>query len=166
MEIEETLNNHPLTYVPDKFDRLPLTPHNLLRIRFTVVQPTKTPDSATNAHKSILQIWRESNAILDHIWSIWSTEYHQHLRERVDNYKFRKACSTVYPQIGQWVLIAEMNMKRNNWRTGQITHLETSQDGLVRSVVLHLPTGHQTTRLISKLYPLEVEPSISDTVPP
>ena len=36
----------------------------------------------------------------------------------------------------------------------------------MRSIVLRLPTGHQTTRPISKLYPLEVEPFVSDTVPP
>ncbi|KRX57879.1 hypothetical protein T09_4490 [Trichinella sp. T9] len=58
-------------------------------------------------------------------------------------------------RIGDIVLVSESNVLRRNWKLGKIVQLYPGQDGIVRTMKLHLASGF-VNRPISKLHLIEL----------
>lgn len=156
---EAILNQWPITYVSDELDKPPLTPSDLINVRFGESEKlTAENTSGSGAYFQVLHLWKQSRAILDHFWNTWQTEYLHYLRERSETYKFRQSTTKENPQIGRLVLIKEPNTKRNQWNVAKVIELKRSADDEICPVVLQLPSRRKITRSIGNLYPFEIEP--------
>lgn len=165
VEIAGVLNSRPLTYVSEDGADTPLRPADYLKASFHLPEELSPPTQSTPTASQAVSLWKQSKETSDRFWSIWQTEYLQHLRTNQRFYDFPKNVSTVEPQTGMVVLIAKPRVKRHSWCLGRILRLNTSDDGQIRSA--DIAVGTRTpglkltkcpiiTRPLFHLYPLEL----------
>ena len=166
-EIENRLNNRPLTYVENEVDGLEtLTPSHLLHGRVLNSIPTIVnkiseidPDSIDSEiiNKSLTVL----NKSINKFQNLWSKHYLTSLREFHASKKSpRRGNNELNLCVGDIVLIHD-ERPRSLWKLGKINELLPGKDGNIRVVRLNTRYG-ETIRSINKLYPLEMAPPISD----
>ena len=145
--IEAQINSRPLTDVSaDKKDPLPLTPSHLLIGRNLLTLPEVPKQiKATTLGKR----WQYRQRMEKQFWSRWHKEY---LAELNQYHKWTNTSKNAKP--GDVVLVAEDNVKKQDWLLGRITEVHHGRDELVRSVTLKTKRG-LIRRPIQRLYPLE-----------
>ena len=165
VEVEATLNSHPLTYpYTDIDDGSPLNPSHFLcghRLRnlpditntekdleYTPQELAKDLPKRDNYHQKIMQSF----------WKQWQKEYLTSLREQSSSHR-NKPLSGETVAEGKVVLIHD-DTPRNQWKLGIIVQLHHGKDGLVRSVTLKTAKGSLLSRTIEKLYPIEVSADV------
>ena len=156
-EIENILNNRPLTYPSSDINDLEaLTPAHILYGRriSTLPYPQLEIEDINNptfmGHLELNKRAKRQIQLIQHFWKRWRTEYVTSLREF---HKFTKN-NEQRIKLGDVVQIHN-DSPRINWKLGVVTELFRGNDGLVRSVKIKTSNG-ETTRPIAKLYPLEV----------
>ena len=153
-EIENILNNRPLTFLYSDDLSEPLTPNKLLygRNLETVVtdhQCNEVKDD--DVTKRVVYI----RNLIDKFWLKWKAEYLLELREY---HRGNSINANLTPKVNDVVLIYEDKVKRSQWRMGKIHELIKSKDGKVRACVVDVISNgvkSQLTRPVNKLYPVE-----------
>ncbi|XP_070555042.1 uncharacterized protein [Ptychodera flava] len=153
------LNERPLTYVGDDVS---LTPSLLLYGRNINTLPLELTDDSEITDPTFTVSTREYRSDLEnrarhlaklknHFWRRWYTEYLPALHER--HYVKGKAGNAI--KTGDVVIVHSDDKHRLNWNLAVVEELKYGHDGLVRSATIRTKQGN-TTRPISKLYPLEL----------
>ncbi|XP_066910124.1 uncharacterized protein [Clytia hemisphaerica] len=156
-EVENILNNRPLTYLYTEENVDPLTPNKLIygRDLNTNIAPNLNEEENENVDLDTRYVYLQT--ILDQFWDRWSNEYLVSLRERSRNIA-KTSNIDVVPRTDDVVLIHDDKVKRQNWKLGKITKLIRSTDGKVRACELSVITNGKLMnykRPVNKLYPFE-----------
>lgn len=174
-EIAATVNERPLTVLPDKPDWF-LRPIDLIRLdeigvnTLPHIDVDDEKDPEYRPRETDLDRLKDSlgKAVnkLQKFWEIWSTDYRLSLRERQQ--KLSGPSSKLWPAPGSVVLIGDDDQPRNSWRMGRIEEVITSKDGAIRSAKVRVvgarkaKKGPLETRILNRpvnaLFPLEWDP--------
>ena len=153
-EIEATLNDRPLTFVPsEQGDLEPLTPAHLLHGRRITYLPHETVDEDEFMDPTYSEVCCNAKLlanILQNFQKRWCHEYLTSLREVHKN----TGSNQLTVRTGDVVLIHD-DKPRITWKMGVVDGLMTGGDGIVRAVTLRTANG-LTNRPVTKLYPLEL----------
>ena len=162
-QIENVINNRPLTY--DYTDDMiePITPNKLMYGRnLDVVNINgnnyEKIDNTKKRHKYI-------QSLIDHFWKRWSNEYLVELREHHKKFKNTKCLPA--PRLNDVVLIKDDNLKRSDWKMVKITELIRSKDNNIRAAKLDTRSNGKLVHIcrpINKLFPLEITEEKVDNV--
>ena len=144
VEVEQILNNRPLTYAYPNDLECCLTPNHLLYGR-------NLPYTATNK-SPINVIFDEHSAekvtrVINHFWNRWRNEYVVNLRE--SQKLFVQNHLQPSPAVGDIVIIHEEKLPRSMWRLGKIEELKGHRGAVV------LTQRSRLTRPVNLLYPIE-----------
>ena len=154
-QIEQIVNNRPLSYVYPSDLECCITPNHLLfgrRLESIAITPVCSFDPHSQPDISSDNV----NSILDHFWDRWRREYLGELRQQHKSFSHSFSSSKICPQVGDVVIIHEEFIPRHMWRLGVIKKLIKSRDGLVRGAeVLVGKTGNTIKRPVNKLFPIE-----------
>lgn len=166
-EVEAVLNDRPLTYVSsDVNDIEPLTPAHLLYGRritslpYPFVDDDEIEDPDFMNESEVRKRAKSQALRLQHFESRWKREYLTSLREFHSN----TGNNEQLVREGDVVLI-HSEEARPLWRMAVIESLIRGADGLVRAANLRTSKG-KTNRPISKLYPLEVNATSTNSEAP
>jgi hypothetical protein len=157
-EIENTLNNRPLSYIEDDTTISPLTPNHLIygrRVSMFNDEEILNGMKIQGPTQSLPKKVRHRQKMLIHFQNRCRKEYLLQLRQhtKAKRYKDRQV------SIGDVVLVEDQS-KRVNRRMGRFVGLIKSKDGEARSARVKVstkPRQHEVLeRRIEKLYPLEL----------
>ena len=146
-EAERIANSRPLTpnsSSPD--DAEALTQSHFLNVRPSMNIP---PDVVDEKDKFSGKSWRQAQLLANHFWKRWLKEYVPSLQER---HKWQQEQRNV--RVGDIVLVADDNVKRNQWILGRVLNVFPGSDGLVRSVEVRVKES-VLKRPVTKLCLLE-----------
>ena len=154
-ELEATVNDRPLTYVVGELEDLePLTPSMLVHGRRLIPYPFNF-DEESLEDPTYMEGSKEMNVRLEyitklskHLWKRWSNEYLTFLKQKGGFTNTNR-----YPNPGDVVLVHD-DGPRLYWRLARVIELIKGMNGIVRVVKLRVGKN-ETTRPITKLYPLE-----------
>lgn len=169
-QLEAILNSRPL-YAPtdDPSDSPVITPaHFLIGEPFVAPPPINAPPQTDY---SVQRVRKEHQKIVQSLWESWSADYLSTLMTRK---KWLTAKDNV--QIGQVVLIVDNNSPPSHWQIARVSEAKPSKDGLVRTVVLEVPTKTKVgaeyhkktiklTRAVQKICVLPTESEFSIVLP-
>lgn len=149
-EIEQCINNRPLTFVGDTIDSSEiLTPNHFLNGGSVGSKTSQILNPEEMNVVDIPQIAKLRNEELERFWEIWSKDYIRQLPHApVTKTKGSMA-------VGAVVLIKEDNHPRLRWPLGLITKIFPSKDKLIRTVEIRTQKG-LLIRPIQRLHILEV----------
>ena len=140
------INNRPITPVSsDPRDLEPLTPNHLLIHRPVTALPGLFNEEDMKRNKR----WRQVEYLADVFWRRWTKEYLPLLRQRT---KWQEPQRNV--REGDFVLVLEHQLARNQWPVGRVLDVRKGKDGLVRSARVRV-RGNEIERPITKLSVLE-----------
>ena len=166
IEIEQTLNTRPLTYLSDNNDDEAVTPSHLLYGRNIARRNCMYLDPEYDEQEnSLLNKYKRLKMILSHFKKRFYDEYILALRER-HQYEIKKTNNFPVLKINDIVLIKE-DKPRIRWRKGKIIKLLHSNDNLIRGVeLITTQTSNKKVikirRPIQMIIPLEVRNEIND----
>ena len=150
-EIESIANGRPLTKLSDDpSDVTPLTPNHLLLLK----QGAVLPPGRFNPNDIFRRRWRQVQSIADQFWHKWVQLYLPELQKRV---KWRDKNRNI--SVGDLVMVMDENTPRHVWPLALVKGVNTSHDGLVRSVQVRTRTS-DLVRPITKLVLLEADAEI------
>lgn len=147
LDIENNMNNRPLTYLEcDGGEQQVLTPNILIR-----GENSHMFDDVGDEEDEITKLQRRLKKAKDDAWKRWKREYvHSLLESQRVNNKVVEA-----PQIGDIVLVVGEEKNRGEWKKGKVLRHVRGKDGVVRGVVL-LHKGHTIERPLQLICPLEI----------
>ncbi|CAI4220790.1 unnamed protein product, partial [Auanema sp. JU1783] len=158
-EVENIVNNRPLTNIASCFDRV-ITPLSL-----EVYHPSNLKHNSLDSerkdlieNKNDVKTWMEkNNKIIRNIWEDWSAIYIEELR--VNHTRFGKGgnYSIQTPKVGDIVMCVESNTKRNKWPLARIEQLIVSEDGQIRTVIIRNKEHNKLRKSVNHLIPLELD---------
>ena len=149
LDVEQTLNNRPLSYVEDDIQLPILTPNALILGEINLIP---TEEESYQIEKGDLRTrFRYLKRCKDNIWSRWTNEYLKGLRER----HIMKHGKNTKVKIGEVVIIKSEEKNRGRWKIGIITDTFPGPDDVVRAVEIKTSKGI-LERPIQFLYPLEL----------
>ncbi|KAH7723308.1 Integrase core domain containing protein [Aphelenchoides avenae] len=176
-EVTRAVNEHPIAYMADRVDEFTL----LRPIDFLaplsqdrpVLNPTTSleaddardqtyrPDRPTAVDR-IVDMWTEQAQRLQTFWSTWhesillgSLEKGTRPDRTTSNKRLKG--QNAHALIGQYVLVKDENAPQFKWKRAQILELIVSDDGIIRTATIRLPSGTISRRAINHLYPIELE---------
>ena len=150
IEIEGVMNSRPLCYVYDDCTEEVLTPsHLMFGRRLANNNDTSTPNDVKEIR--VDKRYKYVQSLIGQFFNRFSKEYLTELRER------ERYCKDIDNSIkvGDVVLIHEKSIPRSKWPLGRVMRLVTSDEGIVRGVVLKTKEG-ELKRPMNLLYPLEM----------
>ena len=112
----------------------------------------RVPDwTKRNEIPSLKKFWRLSQALSNVFWQRWVKEYLPTLTRRSKRH-------AIQPQInvGDVVVIADGNNRRNTWPKGKVTQVYPGRDGQIRTADVTTSFGTYR-RSVSKLAKLDVK---------
>lgn len=148
IEAENMINSRPLTHLPvTPDDSEPLTPNHFL---LGCPNSTQTPAPYEPRLMCLRKQWRIALNLKNGIWRQWIKEYLPELTRRT------KWCLPSSPlQVGDLVLICDVDAARSQWKRGRVIELHIGKDGIARSAEVRTTTGVYK-RPASKLAVLDV----------
>ena len=162
-QVQNIINNRPLTYVYTEENVEPLTPNKLLYGRNIEDSVTDNGFGSDGDDGNLDERFKRLQTLLNHFWKRWSNEYLVSLRR--SNRGGKNNLTT--PLIGDVVVIHDDNLRRQGWRIGKIVKLLPSKDGQIRACELVCSSNGRPgilRRPINKLYPFEHSRSFEKTV--
>ena len=166
-DIENVMNNRPLTYRDSDPDFEPITPNKFLKLdtsRDFIIDNVAGSDLQIPRRKELISSLEKRQEMLDTFRESFYNEYLLALRETSrDSYQGHWENRI---KIGDIVLINVPNKPRPFWPMGRVLELLTGSDGKVRSVRLKRDDSSEGIHSINLLVPLEMEiaPSSTDGV--
>ena len=146
-EVEFILNDRPISSNPTGLDDAPaLTPNMLLTFQRRVITRILHYDPKEAYSK---RWWR-------HIQNLASVFWRRFLYEYIPTLQLRTKWKKLQPSInvGDIVLVSDVNLPRGEWPLGRITEVQPSSDGQVRTVKV-FTAGKEKLRPLSRLCLLE-----------
>lgn len=133
VQIEAVLNSRPLTPCSDDpNDFTAVTPAHFLVAR--QMQAIPEP-SYIDMKPSLLSRWQQVQAMQQHFWKRWISEYLPEMQNRQKWFKVTKI------QPGALVLINDVNAPPMHWQLGRIVQLHPGDDNVTRVVTLRTARG-------------------------
>ncbi len=134
-QIEACMNSRPITNVTSHSDDGidVLTPGHFLIGRSLVSLPTR---NFSTEKLTLLKRWSLCQALVQHWWKRWSSEYLQQLQRL---HKWRKSTRDIQPD--DIVLVKEDNMVTNHWQLARVVSTFPGHDGKTRVVLVRTKTG-------------------------
>ena len=104
----------------------------------------------------MVTLWEKTQSAINKFRIKFQEDYLPSLRE-VHHWDHDQAHNAVpvEPKPGDVVLVKEEMQPRNQWKLGRIVMVRHGRDDAIRDVKVQLPSGHQSRRPISQLYPVE-----------
>lgn len=167
-EIENRVNNRPLTYVTDDLDNLEvLSPSHLLHgRRLEPVPPMNDKeiieDPTYFEPEQLRRKFKHLNKVIERWEKIWREDYLTSLREHFYGAGVPENHKSLRPGD---IVIIDNDGPRSQWPLGKIVTIYPDANGIIRTVDV-LSKGVVNKRTINKLVPLElhsVENKISDS---
>ena len=154
IEVENVINNRPLTYIDTDTTEEVLTPNHLIFGRsLPIANQLFTSQNTTDVQKPSFRkrvLYRQK--LIQDFVKRWETEYLAGLRA---SQKMPKSNKIRMPSVGDVVLV-HGNSPRLTWKLGRIEKLHSSDDGVIRSASVRMSgKGGLLERPIKVLYPLE-----------
>lgn len=144
--VESIINGRPITKLSaDPSDPAPLTPNHILLLR----NDSSFPQINSQKQDLYKRRWKQVQWLADEFWNRWLCEYLPSLQKRQ---KWLQKHRNL--QVGDLVLVNNVNTPRNMWPLGLIIETYMGQDMLVRSAKIKTSQGVYV-RPISKLCLLE-----------
>ena len=163
VEVENVINNRPLSYIDNDSTEEVLTPNHLLcgRAIHIANRDVDTAEPTDVRRPSFRKRVLYRQKLLKDFGKRWENEYLANLRGLQ---RMPKTNQLRMPKIDDVVLV-HGESPRLSWRLGRIVKLHSSEDGVVRraSVRLSGTKGKVVDRAVKMLYPLE-ESSNEDSV--
>ena len=139
-----TVNNTPMYEVSvDPNDELPISPAQLLTSKGTPNPPSLDSFSEEDINAYGRRRWRRVQALSADFWNRWRSNHLQELQKRHKWHKVRPNLSE-----GDVVLLKSKEVRRNLWPLAMVTSVKVSEDGLVRSATLRLPSDSSKRAII------------------
>lgn len=150
IQIEALLNSRPLYPISsDPNDLNCLTPGHFL----TLEPLTSVPDEdLSDINMNRLNRWQLLQALQQHFWSRWKSEYLNSLTQRA---KWTKNCKPL--AVGSMVIIKDDNRAPLQWTLARVVSLQIGGDGIARSAVVRTSNNNFLHRPLVKLCPLPIE---------
>ena len=155
LDVEQTLNNRPLSYVEDDIQLPVLTP-NILFFGQNNLIPSEE-ESYLVEKGDLRKRFKYVKKCKENVWSRWTNEYLKGLRER-HSMKYGKQSEV---KIGDVVIVKSDVRNRGKWKLGVITNVFPGNDGVIRAVELRAENGVILQRPVQYLYPLELSCDIA-----
>ncbi|XP_062711573.1 uncharacterized protein LOC134289576 [Aedes albopictus] len=134
IEIENTVNSRPLTFVPiDDPDAPVLTPNHFLLGSSSGLKPAAPLDDSS---RSLRRAWRASQAEANLFWRRWLRSYLPELTKR--SKWFNKVESISMNDV---VVVVDPGLPRNCWPLGRVISIKTSKDNQVRTATVQTRSG-------------------------
>ena len=149
LDIKIIINNRPLTYIEEEIDHPILTPNNLILGR-----DVNFPDAAPHESESetIKKRHKYIKRCKEGLWKRWKREYLVALREK---YNLKNNDKAFKINVGDVVLIKGEEKNRRHWKIGNVNHLYSGKENIIRVAQLRL--GKKLIdRPIQLPYPLEL----------
>ncbi|XP_055922602.1 uncharacterized protein LOC129953417 [Eupeodes corollae] len=154
-EVENVVNNRPLTYVADEpLDLSPLTPSQLLRgpQASQLNESSSTEDDRSQGPEVLRKRWKERLQYIASFKRRWYNEYIQQLM----SFHKSKYHRSIDLEIGDVVLMEDRSLPKTLWHLGIIVNIFPGRDGKVRACEVRISDGRTFRRPIQLLYPLEI----------
>ena len=155
LDIELALNNRPLSYVEDNVQMPILIPNIMM---FSIPNHLPKEDTSNVQDKGLRKRARYLQKCKDSLWSRWTGEYVNALRER-HNRKYDSKIPSL--KEGDVVLIKGEERNRGKWKIGIITNLITGRDNIVRAARLRAGKAY-LERAIQQLHLLELSCDVTN----
>jgi hypothetical protein len=147
-EIEQLLNNRPLTVVTDDVqDLTPISPSDFL----LPIAPSDITEECNQ--RNLTRRFRHRQKLGQKLWNRWQHDYILRLKQ------WPKGSNklTPTPRVDDVVLVdPESSKNRAVWPLGRVVNLISGRDGIARAVDVRLQSGKTIRRPASKVYLLEV----------
>lgn len=155
LDVEQTLNNRPLSYVEDDIQQEILTPNSLI---FGQINRVPTEEDKHDVEKGDLRKrFKFIQRCKEATWQRWSQEYVRSLRER---HNLKHELKRAESKPGDVMMIKGDRKNRGKWTIGVVTNTFVGRDGITRAVELR--TSKTTLeRAVQHLYPLELSCDIA-----
>ena len=145
-EASAIINNTPMWEVSsDPNEPFPLTPAMLLTLKYQGNPPPLDSLTEKNIQAYGRRRYRRVQYLADQFWSRWRQEYLHSLQPRP---KWTQIHQSLTP--GHIVIMKDRNLKRNNWPMARISDVKLSSDGLVRSVILSVPSRNGNPSILTR----------------
>ena len=148
-EVEQIINNRPVTYYYSRNEESCLTQNHLLygrTLKYSNLLSDSTPGELITPKKL--------DNLLSHFWERWMKEYLVNLRESHKPATTKGEHPTI--QIGDVVVLDEVNMLSSSWRLGKVEGLIKGHDNQVRGAHVKVAkTNAVVQRPVSRLYKIE-----------
>ena len=137
IDVEQTLNSRPLTYLEEDNNKEALTPFHLLYGRNVINTESLNSDvvNGTDNTRYLRQRYTVLKQVLEHFNNRFFNEYINSLHER-HCYDRKNVSDECKLRIGEIVLIKQENMPRLKWHKGRVMNFIVCQDKLIRGVTL------------------------------
>ena len=145
-EASAIINKTPMWEVSsDPKEPFPLTPAMLLTLK-----DQGNPPPLDSFTEKVIQAYgrrryRRVQYLADQFWSRWRQEYLHSLQPRP---KWTQIHRSLTP--GDIVIMKDRNLKRNNWPMARVSDVKLSSDGLVRSVILSVPSRNGNPTILTR----------------
>ena len=156
IEVENVINNRPLTYFDTDSTEDILTPNHLIYGRSLPIANRELQEQPINGQKPKFKkrvLYKQK--VLRDFRKRWETEYLASLRA---TQQIPKTKQLRVPSVGDVVLV-HGDSPRLSWRLGCITELHQSGDGVVRSATVRMSRKKGDCSIVQRsikvLYPLE-----------
>lgn len=131
-EVAAIVNSRPLAVETLTDESLmPICPNQLLTMKSNILMPP--PGKFEKEDLYVAKRWRRVQLLANQFWESWRKEYLQQLQSRQ---KWKRPQRNL--SVGDIVLVSSDNSHRSELHLGRIKEVHTSEDGIVRSVVLIL----------------------------
>ena len=149
LDVEQTMNNRPLSYQGEDFDQPVLTPNVLLRGRCSPVLDEDLHVLEEEITKRAVFVQKNK----EHLRKRFLREYVHALEERQRN---AKQSTGRIPKIGEVVLLKGDTKDKAKWKLGRVVRNVTGNDGVVRGLKLKLGNGYIVERPLQLVCDLEL----------
>lgn len=157
LDVECFMNNRPLCYIGEEFDRPVLTPNILLRgtpTRFLEEDLDKINDfGEVTKRVKYLKTCREQ------LRKRWLSEYLRALEER---HRRISGTDQALPTVGSVVLLADNVAIKPKWTLGRIVDIVRGRDHVIRGFKIKNVNGYICERPIQMVKDLEIHPTELD----
>ena len=158
-DIENSINNRPLTYRSSDNDLDCISPNSFLKIcnGSSLIFNDDSHDlylPPSEKQKAMERSLDKRDEVFEHFKKDWYESYLLNLRKQSAN--LHQSNWTNRIKIGDVVLIKQPNKTRPFWLLGRILEVIMGDDGKIRSVLLLRGDGKKAHHSICHLYPMEL----------
>ena len=151
LDIECFMNNRPLTYIGDEFEKPTLTPNILLRGEPAILieDHVETLDDQDDVTRRSRYMKRSKEQLRRR----WISEYLRALEERS---KQQAIPAEARLPNGRVVLIKDSMKTKGEWRVGRIEGQVIGKDGIIRGYKIRTGNGYTVERPVQHISDLEI----------
>ena len=150
LDVECFMNNRPLTYLGEDFERPAITPNTLLRGQPATNLGEQMPSS--DEQTVVARRVKYMNRCRLQLRKRFIEEYLKALEER----KRPAGSAQIYVPNGSVVLIKDTLKQKSQWRIGRVEGRITGRDGITRGYKIRTGTGYIVERPVQLISNLEI----------